>query len=573
MPASYLKIGGELVQDAILDSVTIAQELNQHAWCHIRCRQTEDKRFAAESALGQDLQIFTYDENGAEAILFDGFVLQSKLVYEIFGSFTACITAVTRSYKLDLAPHEAYFRKSTLASVASILASPYSLSADVQCPALPPRNYVQWGESDFAFLKRVADDHKAWLRPTAAGVEVCNSFTSGRTLLWREEDGLYWFAMKGRLEPASFGGAHYDARQMTSKRLDGVSRPPEFTGASSPLVDAVQRESKAKLPAGSVHTDHRAATADEFRSFLEVQAIRSIGTGLVGHGSSRNEAVRAGDTVTLEGVLDAAGTYGVFKLSHQWTRTGYRNEFWCTPSKTWLPSAQPQAAGMRGVVSARVTAHHDPRRMGRIQVQYDWQATGQTAWARMITPHAGADRGFHFLPEIGDEVLVAFENGDAERPYVLGALWNGVDQAPRDEFWGGDIAPNDVKRIVTKSGHRVQLSDSPGKESIVLATPRNLKISLLEKADETSRPMLLLHSAGDICFSAPAGRIHFHSAYLSREVGTSGPAPQTGAGGASPKRAAGPPRPDFAAQAAALRSASAAGIPLAQECSKGKHTS
>jgi uncharacterized protein involved in type VI secretion and phage assembly len=139
----------------------------------------------------------------------------------------------------------------------------------------------------------------------------------------------------------------------------------------------------------------------------------------------------------------------------------------------------------------------------------------------MVTPHAGADRGFMFMPEKGDEVLVAFEHGDPERPYVLGSLWNGVDQAPREEFWGGDIENNDVKRIVTKSGHRIQFSDKDGKESIVIATPTKLKLSLLEKTDETGRSMIVLHSEdGDIVVSAPNGRIHFRSKYFSRETGS-----------------------------------------------------
>jgi hypothetical protein len=579
MAASYLKIGGELIQDAILSSVTIVQEINQHSWCHIECRQTEDKRFPVENCIGQDLQIFTYDENRAENVIFDGFVLKGKLTYEIYGSYTACITAVTRSYKLDLATREAYYRKSTLSSVASGLAAAQGLSADVRCPALPPRNYVQWGETDFAFLKRLADDHKAWVRPAPGGIEISDSFSPGRSLLWREEDGLFSFTMKGRLTPASFGGTHYDARQMQSVTLAGIGKPPEFTGASGRLVDAMQRESKSKLPAGAVHTDHRAATAAEFRGFLEAESIRSVGTGLLGKGISRNEALRAGDTVRIDGVLDAAGTYGLVKVSHQWTRTGYRNEFWCTPAKTWLSASQPQSPGMRGVVSARVTAHNDPRQMGRVQIQYDWQSSSQTAWARMIAPHAGGDRGFHFLPEIGDEVLVGFENGEPERPYVLGALWNGVDQAPRQEFWGEDVAPNDVKRIVTKSGHRIQFSDRQGQESIILATPQALKISLLEKSDETSRPMLAMHSAGDIFFSAPAGRIHFHSAFFSREVGTSGEAPQSAQGRApaqavravpAPPAPPPPPRPDFTTQIASLRLAAATGAALTKRCNENR---
>jgi uncharacterized protein involved in type VI secretion and phage assembly len=179
----------------------------------------------------------------------------------------------------------------------------------------------------------------------------------------------------------------------------------------------------------------------------------------------------------------------------------------------------------------------------------------------MVTPYAGADRGFMFMPEKGDEVLVAFEHGDPERPYAVGCLWNGVDQAPRQEFWGGDVDPNDVKRLVTKSGHRIQLSDKQGKEAITIATPSHLKVSLLENSDETGRPMLVMHSDnGDIFLSAPNGRIHLQSQYLSREVGVSGTSSQPAKASAS--AAAPSPRPDFAAQAASLRLSAATGAAL-----------
>lgn len=556
MPASYLQIGGNLIRDAVLTSVTVSNQLNRHSWCEVRCRQTEDRRLPVENYIGQPFQVITYAENGATNIAFDGFVLKAGLDYEVYGSFAARITSVTRSYKLGLAPHEACYRKSTLASIAPQLARAAGLSAAVRCPALPARNYVQWGETDFCFLRRLADDHEAWLRPTPEGIEISTSFSDGPTLPWREEDGLYSFRVSGRLGPASFGGTHYDARQMRSTTLWKVAKAPGYTGASAPLVDAFGRAAATALPAGTVQEDHRAATGEEFRDFLEHEAVRSLAGGVVAEGVSRNEAVRAGDTVRIQGPLDAAGVYGVFRVVHHWTPRGYSNRFWCTPGTTWLEGVRPEAPRLGGVVPARVTAHNDPRKMGRIQVQYDWQDSGQTAWARMLTPHAGGDRGFHFLPEIGDEVLVAFEDGRPERPYILGALWNGVDQAPRQEFWGEDVAPNDVKRIVTKSGHRIQLSDKRGKESIVLATPAALKVSLLENAEETSRPMLLLHSAGDIFFSAPAGRIHFRSAAFSREVGTSGQAT------APAPAARSAPRPDYAAQAASLRLAAATGTAL-----------
>jgi len=253
---------------------------------------------------------------------------------------------------------------------------------------------------------------------------------------------------------------------------------------------------------------------------LKKESVRSIGGNITGHGESRNQQLIPGNKIKIEGELDAHGTYGILKVIHRWTSTGYMNEFWCTPWKDYVNPDPPALRPWYGLVPARVVEHNDPKKMGRIKVQYFWQEDNKSHWARMLTPHAGADRGFMFMPEEGDEVVVAFEDGDPERPMVIGCLWNGVDKAPRQEFWGGELQDNDVKRIVTKSGHRMKFVDKKGKESIVLATPKHLKLSLIETTDETGRSMLTLHSEnGDIFLSAPNGRIHFHSKFFSREVG------------------------------------------------------
>jgi uncharacterized protein involved in type VI secretion and phage assembly len=391
----------------------------------------------------------------------------------------------------------------------------------VQCASKPPKNYVQWGETDFNFLKRLAARHQAWIRPVAQGIQICDSFQGGTKLDWRLEDGLLDFEVKGKLAQPSFNGTHYDARQMRSQTFNQVQQAAQFSGSSGRMVAAVQRASQEMLPSGYVHLDDRAATAGEYQDLLQLASAGKSGASVVAVGHSRSDALQAGNKVSIGGTLDAQGDYGVLKVIHRWTNEGYTNEFWCTPWTKYYDLDAAKPTMMRGVVPARVVDQNDPRKMGRVKVQYDWQESGETGWIRMVTPHAGADRGFMFMPEKGDEVLVAFEHGDPERPYVLGSLWNGVDQAPREEFWGGDIENNDVKRIVTKSGHRIQFSDKDGKESIVIATPTKLKLSLLEKTDETGRSMIVLHSEdGDIVVSAPNGRIHFRSKYFSRETGS-----------------------------------------------------
>jgi uncharacterized protein involved in type VI secretion and phage assembly len=559
MPASYLKIGGNLSDNAVLESVEVTQALNDHWRCHVECRQTGDVRIAVEDSLGKDLQIVTRDQQGAQHIVFDGIVLEATIVYEIWGTYTARFAGITRSHKLDLTEQEAYFRKKTLGDVASALAGADGLSAGVKCQSKRAKNYVQWGESDFQFLKRIAYEHKAWMRPTAGGIEICDTFQGGSQLAWRQEGGLVEFDVEGALSQPSFNGTHHDARNMKSTSFAKTKVDATFSGASGPMVSAVTSVSQAMLPPGYLHLDSRAATAAEYQDALGRESIRSIGGALSAHGVSQNDTLKAGDAVDISGPFDAKGNYGITKVIHRWTRLGYKNEFWCTPWNNYFSPEGLTHRTMPGVVVARVVDHNDPRKMGRIKIQYDWQGESETGWARMTTPHSGAGRGLMFMPEKGDEVLVGFEHGDAERPYILGALWNGVDTAPRDVFWGGDIEPNDIKRIVTKSGHRIQLSDKEGKESIVMSTPRHLKISLLEKADETGRSMILLHSDnGDLFFNAPDGRVHLRSRYLSQEINSGGatsavPTPQSNA--TPPPRAASP------APEASVHPSSSAGIP------------
>ncbi|HLH01721.1 MAG TPA: phage baseplate assembly protein V [Bryobacteraceae bacterium] len=527
MNPAYLRIGDDLLSNALLDTVSVTQELNRHWVLEVEFRQTSDERPHYESYLGKPCSLFAYDQDGAQGTVFEGFVLKSELRYLAYGNYGGHLVAVSQSYKTDLAPRYFCYTTSALSAIASQAAGFTGISAKVQAGAqLAPKQYVQWGETDYRFLLRLADDHGAWIRATTSGIEILDQFQAGTTATFQQEMGLLSFEAGGGMAAPSMNGAHYDPLVMQSQSYTAIAQPPAFTGASGPLANAVEQSSQA-LPPGYVFERSRVPTLGDYQQRLRLESERALGAQVIGHGISRVLRLKAGDKVEIDGALDASGSYGLTKVIHRWTLHGYENEFWCTPWTKWMEPQAPLCPIADGVFPARIVEHSDPLGVGRYRIRFWWQEQGEPMlWARMMTPHAGQSRGFFFQPEVGDEVVVVFEDGDPERPVILGSVWNGVDTAPTEDFWGGEYEPNDVKRIVTKSGNRVQMVDKPGKEAISFATPENLKLSMFEKATETGRSMIQLSNAnGDILISAPNGRIHLHGKYVSREAGDAAAGP------------------------------------------------
>jgi len=123
-----------------------------------------------------------------------------------------------------------------------------------------------------------------------------------------------------------------------------------------------------------------------------------------------------------------------------------------------------------GVVVGIVTDNKDPDGLYRVRVRFPWLSdSDESAWARVITPMAGDGRGFMYLPEIDDEVIVGFEHGDIHRPYVFGAVWNGRDVPPlgQNDVVNGSGQVN--KRIIkSRAGHTILLDDTAGGEEITI---------------------------------------------------------------------------------------------------------
>jgi uncharacterized protein involved in type VI secretion and phage assembly len=132
-----------------------------------------------------------------------------------------------------------------------------------------------------------------------------------------------------------------------------------------------------------------------------------------------------------------------------------------------------------GVYAALVTDITDPDGQGRVRIRLPWSkdASGKAyeAWARLATFMAGNNRGGWFIPDVQDEVLVAFEAGDTRHPYVLGGLWNGSDAPPESMDQAGK---NAKKTLRSRNGVVITLDDTDGQESLTLTTPAGQTVKL-----------------------------------------------------------------------------------------------
>jgi uncharacterized protein involved in type VI secretion and phage assembly len=132
-----------------------------------------------------------------------------------------------------------------------------------------------------------------------------------------------------------------------------------------------------------------------------------------------------------------------------------------------------------GVAVAKVTNNEDPEGLGRVKVTYPFRdAEDESYWARIATEMASKEYGTFFLPEVGDEVLVAFEDGNIRYPYVVGSLYTGKKKPPQTNKDG----KNNVREIKSRSGHVLDFDDTSGEEKVKIETKAGHTITLDDKS-------------------------------------------------------------------------------------------
>jgi uncharacterized protein involved in type VI secretion and phage assembly len=155
-----------------------------------------------------------------------------------------------------------------------------------------------------------------------------------------------------------------------------------------------------------------------------------------------------------------------------------------------------------GVVIGVVSDLNDPEGLGRVMVTFPHLADEPSNWARLALPMAGPGRGTFFRPEQGDEVLVACEHGDIRQPYVIGGLWSKAEPVPDGT---GPATENNIRVIVSRSGHRITLDDTQGSERIEVTDHTGNQSVVLDGSSVTVQAdagQVTVKASGDVTVSA-----------------------------------------------------------------------
>jgi uncharacterized protein involved in type VI secretion and phage assembly len=167
-----------------------------------------------------------------------------------------------------------------------------------------------------------------------------------------------------------------------------------------------------------------------------------------------------------------------------------------------------------GIVIGIVVDLDDPEALGRVRVKFPHLNDELSDWARLAAPMGGKDRGFFLRPEKDDEVLVAHEQGDPRRSYVVGSLWSTVDPPPADD---GKKVDNNWRFFRSRSGHLMKFDDTSGAERVeIVGSGGEHKLVI----DVSGKKIEISASSGDIALSAPAGKVSVDASQIEIKAQT-----------------------------------------------------
>lgn len=414
-----------------------------------------------------------------------------------------------RLHRLQREPKARPFAQTKDSAIASQIAKDAGLT-DVVTDSQVTHEYVsQTNKTDLALLQErarlinyevVVDDKTLIFRPAA------NAKSESLTLSLQEDllDFSPNLSSAGQVSEARVLGWNPQEK----KEIVGQAKAGDEGSTIGGSRSGVALAEDAFGPAASVVADQPVtsqAEADQMaKALLQKTALSSV----TGGGSCLGRTdLRSGKVIKIEGVGKMfSGEYYVTHVTHNYSpQGGYRTSFSVSGvnfSDVLLDDNQrrPTPERVFGVVVGVVTNNRDPEGLGRVKVKFPWlSGKVESQWARIAMLMAGNECGTFFLPEVDDEVLVAFDRGDARSPYVIGALWNGVDKPPADNGDGN----NNLRLIKSRSGHLIKLNDEDGKETIEIIDKSEKNSFVIDTANNS----ITISSEKDITLSATKGKI------------------------------------------------------------------
>ena len=459
-------------------------KLHQPINGHHRFELTLDIEVAAKALkdgtewLGKRIQ---FKKKGAKSPLFIGVVTKVNAYRKNLDSGYVCVSGYSTTYLLENGKSCHSWLGHTLGEIVKELCAKAGVQAQVAPEHNKPVGYIcQYRESDFMFIRRLAMKYQEWLyydgtklvfgkpkKPKAVKLEFDTTLTSF-------EMGVQTLARPARV-------FSYQSKNDQSMAEDTPNKPSGLDQLGSKAFQASLE--MFKEPALQ-YAHSRVHYMQEMEMYVRKKQEAEAAESHYVVGTSGEAELTVGSVVRITSPFGerigsvtkaSLGEYLIIDIEHSVDEGNYYgNKFRAIPSGVQslpLPDVELAVAETQ---MARVTSNADPEGKGRVQVRMTWQTGNMhTDWIRVMTPDGGGgenvetNRGFVFIPEVGDNVLVGFRHGDPNRPYVMGSLFNG-----KTGKGGGE--ENNTKSITTKSGSTIKLDDSSGSIFIADKTGKNL---------------------------------------------------------------------------------------------------
>lgn len=393
------------------------------------------------------------------------------------GSSSLTINGRSATALIDDGPNTKSFTDKSLQEIIDEVLLPYQDSLNGTFDVHPKHHdealpyVVQYRESNFTFMVRLANRYGEWFYHDGLHTYFGKPADEKSIKLNFDEEGLTYFHLSVQAIPANFKLSAYNYLEHKSYTAEAPLNT-ETNKIGQALLNKAATEIYPEAPSMAINT---AMDEEELKNLAERREEVSADEIVMLHGASRNPKLKLGGKITVvdEELGEEYGTYTITSLSHEIYQGGeYSNQFEAVPEEVATPPLTSMATPpFCEAQLAKVTAVNDDKGLGRVKVKFIWQeGTDEISpWIRVASPYTGADKGFYIVPEVGDQVLVAFENNHPDKPYVLTGMYNGK---AKPEWFSKD---NHLKGFKSKGQNEWKFDDK--EESITLSAPKAINLN------------------------------------------------------------------------------------------------